>query len=358
MIGKDITPHTLLSCLEEVVPQDMAARKAAQDQWNSIAKPVGSLGLLEDAIIQIAGITRTPQVDISVRKVLAFCGDNGVVEEGVTQTGQEVTALVAINMAHNRSSVCQMARVAQAQVVPVDIGIATPVEGVINCNIMRGTHNMTCGRAMSYADALNAVCVGINQVGRLAREGTKIIVTAEMGIGNTTAASALVAALLDVNPCEVTGRGAGLSSEGLKKKIAAIERALEVNKPKADDPIDVLSCVGALEIAGMVGTFLGGALYHIPIVIDGFISMTAALLAQRLCPTSREYMLASHASAEPAVELLIHELNLNPLIYAQMRLGEGTGGVCLLPLLDMALALYQGTTFSQTGMDAYDTELS
>ncbi len=340
-----------------ILPYDEAAAARAVAQWNSIAKPIGSLGELEADVVRIAGITSSEKIDISRRAVLAFCADNGVVAQGVTQAGQEVTGLVASNMARNCSSVCQMAKPALARVFPVDVGIVSPVEGIIDKNVMRGTHDMTQGPAMSREQAALAVQAGIDMVHELACDGYGIVVTGEMGIGNTTSSSALASVLLGADPQVVTGKGAGLSDEGLARKVDAIKRAIEVNKPNSSDALDALAKVGGLDIAGMTGAFIGGALERVPVVIDGFVSLTAALVAVRLCPACRPFMLASHASAEPATTMLVKELGLDPVIHAGMRLGEGTGGVCLLPLLDMALMLYNGTTFASTGMDAYDEEL-
>ena len=340
-----------------ILPYDKAAANRATAQWNSIAKPIGSLGELEADIVRIAGITGSENIDISRRAVLAMCADNGVVAQGVTQTGQEVTGLVASNMVRNCSSVCQMAKPVGARVFPVDVGIAAPVEGIIDKNVMRGTHDMTLGPAMSREQAAQAVQVGIDMVHQLACDGYRIIVTGEMGIGNTTSSSALTSVFMGVDPQVVTGKGAGLSDAGLQHKVDAIRRAIEVNQPDSLDPLDTLAKVGGLDIAGMAGAFIGGALERVPVVVDGFVSLVAALVAVRLCSACRPFMLASHASAEPATAMLLKELDLNPVICAGMRLGEGTGGVCLLPLLDMALMLYNGTTFASTGMDAYDEEL-
>ena len=342
---------------QKIRPYDQAAADRAVAQWNSIAKPIGSLGVLEDDVVRIAGITGSEDIDISRRVVLAMCADNGVVAQGVTQTGQEVTGLVASNMVRNCSSVCQMAKPAHADVVPVDVGIASPVEGIVDKNVMRGTNDMTLGPAMSREQAEAGVRAGIDMVHKLVDEGYGIIVTGEMGIGNTTTSSALVSALMGADPEVVTGKGAGLSDEGLVRKVAAIRKAIEVNKPDAGDALDCLAKVGGLDIAGMAGTFIGGALEGVPVIVDGFVSLVAALVAVRLCPGCRPFMLASHVSAEPAARMVMDELGLSPVITAGMRLGEGTGAVCLLPLLDMTLMLYRGTTFAATGMDAYDEEL-
>lgn len=334
------------------------ARKRARDHWDSIAKPIGSLGVLEDDIAQIAAITGSVRVSLAKRAIVAFCADNGVVAEGVTQSGQEVTAAVARNMALRRSSVCVMAKVASADVVPVDIGIATPVEGVLDCNVMRGTHDLARGAAMSREQSERAVMVGAELAGSLAADGYDILLCAEMGIGNTTTSSALTSVLLGVSPARVTGRGAGLTDAGLTRKVEAIERAFKLTAPDPDDPVDALAKVGGLDIAGLAGLCLGAAAHRVPVVLDGFVSMVAALVAVRISPACRPYLIASHLSAEPASQLVASALELDPPIRGGLRLGEGTGAVCLLPMLDMALALYNGTTFAATGIDAYERDLS
>ena len=212
---------------------------------------------------------------------------------------------------------------------------------------------------MTREEAEKAVLTGIELVGELKARGYGIIATGEMGIGNTTTSSAMMAAFLGLSPAEVTGRGAGLSDEGLQRKIRAIEAGLRLHKPDPADALDVLSKVGGLDIAGICGTFLGGAIHRIPVLVDGFISAIGALTAQRLAPLSRHAMLAAHVSAEPAAKRLLDELGLKPMITAGLRLGEGTGAVAALPLLDMALAVYDGmVSFGDIGMEAYDASLT
>ena len=332
---------------------DEDARAAAKRQWDSIAKPLGSLGALEKLIMDIAALTGDPHVDISRRAVVVCCADNGVVKEGVSQTGQEVTARMAGEMVKMDSSVCRMAQVACTDVIPVDLGMVRRVEGVLDRHVMDGTQDMARRPAMSREQALQAISTGVDMVRELKEQGYSLLVSGEMGIGNTTTSSALVAALLNLPAETVTGRGAGLSDAGLQRKIWAIERAITVNRPNAEDPLDVLSKLGGLDICGMAGLFIGGAIHGVPVVIDGFISAVAALVAQRLCPGADIAMLPSHCSEEPAAKRVLAVLNKYPIIFANMRLGEGTGGVCLLPLLDMALAVYGGTTFDEVGMDAY-----
>ena len=347
---------TLEEVIQGIVPADQEAMGRAKARWDSIAKPLGSLGALEDAVIRIAGMTGSPDVDISKRAVVVMCADNGVVAEGVTQTGQEVTAIVAENMSTGDTSVCAMSRAAGAEVVPVDIGTVTPLKGarIRQKCVRRGTANMTQGPAMSREEAVQAILAGVEVARELRGRGVKLLATGEMGIGNTTTSSALAAVLLNRPVEDMTGRGAGLSSEGLQQKIRAIETAIRVNRPDPGDVLDVLHKVGGLDIAGLAGVFLGGALCHTPVLVDGFISSVAALVAARLCPHCKDYMLGSHASEEPASQLVLAELNLRPFLYAGMRLGEGTGAVAVMPLLDMGLAVYREmTTFEDTNIEAY-----
>ena len=332
---------------------DEKARAAAKRRWDSIAKPLGSLGALEKLVMDMAALTGDPAVDISRRAVVVCCADNGVVAEGVSQTGQEVTARMAGEMVKMNSSVCKMAQIAHADVIPVDLGMARRVEGVLDRHVMDGTQDMARRPAMTRGQALRAISVGVELVKALKEMGYGVLVSGEMGIGNTTTSSALVAALMDLPAETVTGRGAGLSDTGLQRKIWAIERAITVNRPDPGDPLDVLSKLGGLDICGMAGLFIGGAIEGIPVVIDGFISAVAALVAQRLCPGADIAMLSSHCSEEPAAKRVLTALNKFPIIFANMHLGEGTGGVCLLPLLDMALAVYDGTTFDEVGIEAY-----
>ena len=346
----------LRDTLAGIVPADRAAAEACRRRWDAIAKPLHRLGLLEDAVVRVAAMTGSPDVDLSRRAIVVMCADHGVVAEGVTQTGQEVTAIVTENMSKGASSVCCMARQAHAEVVPVDIGVARPVAGahILQRNLMRGTRNMTKGPAMDREVCVRAIETGIQVAKELCGRGMTLLGTGEMGIGNTTASSAVAAVLLDAEPGTVTGRGAGLSSQGLDRKVEAIRRAIAVNRPDPADPVDVLSKVGGLDLAGLTGVFLVGAACRTPVLVDGFISAAAALCAVRLCPAAGDYLLASHVSAEPAGERMLRELGLVPLLRANMCLGEGTGTAAVMPLLDMALAVYgQMATFDEIEVEAY-----
>ena len=347
---------TLTKQLSAILPPDEEAMRASKTRWDSIAKPLGSLGKLETEITRIAGLTGSAEVDLSRRAVLIFCADNGVVAQGVTQSGSEVTATVSENFTRGAASVCAMSRAARAEVYPVDIGIAREMDapGLIDRKIRFGTADMTEGPAMTREEAIRAIQTGINLVGELKQKGVRIIATGEMGIGNTTTSSAVVSVLLDKPVETVTGRGAGLDSAGLRRKIAAIRRAVESNRPDPSDPIDVLSKVGGLDIAGIAGAFLGGAIHRVPVVVDGFISGTAALVALRLCPAAKCAVFASHVSAEPAGQMVLDAIGLSPMITADMCLGEGTGAVSLFPLLDMGLAVYREMrTFDAANIETY-----
>lgn len=346
--------------MTEIRKPDQKAMEEAAYRWNHIAKPLHGLGVLEEAIIKIAGMTGSPDVNLEKKAVVIMCADNGVVAEGVSQTGQEVTAAVTRNFTKGNASVCIMAERAGAEVVPVDVGVAGSLEDcgrvypLRSRRIMAGTGNFAREEAMTEAEARAAIQVGMDEVKRLKEKDCRIIATGEMGIGNTTTSSAVAAVLLGKEAAEVTGRGAGLSDEALKRKIQVIERAIAFHRPDWKDPVDVLKKVGGLDIAGLAGVFLGGAVYGVPIVVDGFISAVAALTAERLCPGCVDYMLASHVSAEPAGEMVLNVLGLKPVIRAGMCLGEGTGAVAALPLFQMAADVYSRmSTFQENSLEEY-----
>lgn len=345
----------LKAVLQQIAPPQQDARQAAQKHWASCAKPLGSLGLLEDAITEMAALTGRADVSLTPRTVLVLCADNGVVAQGVSQSGSEVTGIVARALAAGQSNVCRMAALANCRVLPVDMGIRDfpPEPGVYASRIGNGTADMTRGPAMSRAQAEQAILAGVELVRRQKEAGVRLLATGEMGIGNTTTATAVTCVLLDRSPQQLTGRGAGLSDAGLARKVDAIQKALACNRPDASDPVDVLAKVGGFDIAGLCGVFLGGARYRIPVLVDGAISAAAALCAVRLCPAASAAVFATHQSAEPAGALLLQALGKKPIITAEMRLGEGTGAVAAMPLLDMALAIYRGSTFADYGMQPY-----
>ena len=340
----------------EIPGPDAEAVRAAKYRWSSVAKPLDSLGRLEDALVAIAGLTGDAGYAIDKRAVLVLCADNGVVGQGVTQTGSEVTLALVRNLARGDISVCKMAEVARADVVGVDMGIHVDLKlpGILDRRIAAGTNDISAGPAMTREQAEAAIVHGIGLVADLRDKGYRILATGEVGIGNTTTSSAMASVLLDKPVSLVTGRGAGLSSDGIKRKVAIIEKAVAVNRPDAGDALDVLAKLGGFDIAGLVGVFLGGAMYRVPILVDGLISSVAALTALRLNPGAGVAMLASHVSAEPAGQLLLESLGLPPLICAGMCLGEGTGAIAALPLLDMAYAVYgKMLTYEEIEIERY-----
>lgn len=350
-----MTETELKTLLSGITPPDEAARAAAHAHWAGLAKPLGGLGALETLLEDAAALTGSAALDVSRRAVLVLCSDNGVVAQGVSQTDQSVTRAVAENLAARRTSVCQMARTAHCDVVPVDMGMAgDPVPGVADCRIAASTADFTQGPAMTRAQAVEAVGRGIRLVQEQKAAGVQLLATGEMGIGNTTTSSAVAAVLLGQPVERMTGRGAGLSDEGLARKVDAICRGILVNEPDPEDPLDVMAKLGGFDIAGLCGVFLGGALAGVPVLMDGFISGVAALCAVRLCPAAAKAVFASHCSAEPAAKLVLEALGKAPLITANLHLGEGTGAVASIPLWDMALAVYGGCySFTEGGITPY-----
>jgi len=345
---------TLEETMQKIRPVDAAAMAATKQHWDGLGKPLGSLGRLEKALIQIAGIQRTGDVHIDRKALVIMCADNGVVEEGVTQCGQEVTATVAENFLDEKSCVAIMCRRAGTKICPVDIGMAVDTPRVEKRKIAYGTKNMAKEPAMTREQAVAAIEVGIAKAEELHAQGYEMLATGEMGIGNTTTSSAMTAVYLGLDVETVTGRGAGLSSHGLQRKIHAIKQAIAVNQPDPEDPLDVLAKVGGLDIAGMCGLFLGGAAQQMPVVMDGFISQVAALTAMRLVPECADYILASHVSEEPGANILLKALEKDAFLTCGMRLGEGSGAVALFPILDFASDIYHKmSTFVQADIVEY-----
>lgn len=325
--------------------------------WDAIAKPLDGLGRFETLTARIGAILETDQIDLSRKAVVIMCADNGIVAEGVSQSGQEVTTAVVRQMAKGASSVGKMAALIGADTIPTDIGMSGTerIPGVLDRKIRRGTNNFRIEPAMTESEALRAIWTGIGMVSECKQKGYRILATGEMGIGNTTTSSAVAAALLQCDAGEVTGRGAGLDDKRLLHKKKVIAEAIEKYGLYGAAPLRILHTVGGLDIAGLAGVCMGGALFHVPIVLDGVISMTAALLAEKLLPGTAAYLIASHKGKEPAVEKLTDALGLQPVIDAGMALGEGTGAVMMLSLLDMALSVYQGkTSFSEIAVEPYE----
>lgn len=349
-----MTTSVLSIAISGITPADQGAMAEAARRWDSIAKPIGGLGLLEEAVIRAAGVQGTADVSLDRKALAVFCADNGVTEEGVTQIGPEVTASVAASMAWGEACVCRMAWTAGAQVFPVDIGIAHPVEegGLLRRHVTRGTRSIAKGPAMTRDEAVAAVVTGITLAEELKGRGYRLLAAGEMGIGNTTTAAAVLAVLLDADPEEVTGRGGGLLPEDFRRKKEVIRQAIRCNRPRREDVLDVLAKVGGFDLAAMCGAFLGGAASSRPVVLDGFPSAVAALCAFRLCPAVRSYLVPSHASYEVGFRRAMAALELRPLLLLDMRLGEGSGCPLAFSLLEAACAVGRDmATFAQAAID-------
>lgn len=337
---------------------DRRAEKRAAEKWNAVAKPLHGLGKLEESLIRIAGIQGSENIALERRAILVFCADNGIVAQGVTQTGSHVTALVADNIAEGKASVNRMCAQCgrKIDVFAIDMGIRDAVRSprIIPRRIAAGTRDFSVEPAMSEAQARKAIETGVGLVREYRDRGYTILGTGEMGIGNTTTAGAIAAALLGLSAEEATGRGAGLSDAGLLRKRGVVEEALARYRLRERSALEVLACVGGFDIAGMAGAFIGGARYGVPIVIDGMISAVAALVAFRLCADAADCMLASHISREPCMEAVMRALSLSPVIDGSLALGEGTGAALFFSMLDMAESVYRsGETFEKIQIGQY-----
>lgn len=342
--------------IDQIIPLDDSAMNAANERWLSLCKPLYALGQLESLVIRLAGIQRRTRPVIGRKAIAIFAADNGVVAQGVTQVGQDVTATVTYNFVRGITTVNAMARVARADLFPIDIGINQPdkLPGVIDRRIRPGTADLSQGPAMSRAEAVEAILAGADMAVMLKNQGYEMLGTGEMGIGNTTTSSAVLAVLSGQPAASLTGRGAGLCDEKLRHKQAIIEKGIACNQPDPHDAIDILHKVGGLDLAGLAGLYIGAAACQLPIVIDGFIASVAALLAAGIAPGVKPYLLASHESAEPGGALALQMLGLPAWIKCGMRVGEGTGCCVAFSLFDHALAAYDNlATFEEAGVGAY-----
>jgi nicotinate-nucleotide--dimethylbenzimidazole phosphoribosyltransferase len=327
--------------------------QAACQRQDSLTKPPGSLGMLEDVAIKIAGITGQLYPQVDKKTVITMAGDHGVCAEGVNAYPQNVTPQMILNFLHGGAAVNVLSRHAGSRVVAVDMGIVAPLEapGLLVRRIGPGTANMAVGPAMTREQARAAVEAGIEIASQEIAGGTQLLATGDMGIGNTTPSTAILAAFTGFPVAMLSGKGTGLDSPGMMRKIKAIEKALDVNRPDPRDGLDVLSKVGGFEIGGLAGVILGGAAAHVPVVIDGFISGAAAMIAKALAPKSINFMIASHLSEEPGHKVMCNWLGIQPMLHMNMRLGEGSGAVLTFPLIDAALkVMSEMATFEEAGV--------
>lgn len=345
---------SLDTILKEIKPLDSSAMAAAQNRQNSLTKPHGSLGRLEELSIKLAGIKGTSTPKLEHKSIIVMAADHGVAVETVSLYPQEVTRQMVLNFLKGGAAINALAAQIGARVIVVDMGVKggfQPLPGLLCKMIDFGTQNMTQGPAMTHEQAIDTIEAGIQTVEAEMAKRVDIIGTGDMGIGNTTSSSAIFAAISGKQPKKITGRGTGVGDKQFAHKIKIIEKALSVNKPNPKDPLDVLAKVGGFEIGGLVGVMLAGAAYRIPVVIDGLISGAAALIASGLSPQVKDYLIAAHLSAETGHEALLQFLSMNPLLNLNMRLGEGTGAILGIFLADAAArTLTQMATFAQAGV--------
>ena len=342
------------SLISTIDPLDEAAMRAARARQDTLTKPRGSLGRLEELSIQLAGIKADPFPSVKRKAIIVMAADHGVALEGVSAYPSDVTAQMVLNFLRGGAAINVLARQAEARVTVVDIGVAAdfePMPGLVRRKIMHGTRNLAQGPAMTREEAEQALQVGVDVFNDEATRGLDIVATGDMGIGNTTPSSAIVAAMTGFSVAQVVGRGTGIDDQGLERKIKVIEQALAVNQPDANDAMDILHKVGGLEIAGLAGVMIAAASGRIPVVVDGFISTAAAMIAVAFAPRVRDYLISAHQSVEIGHQAMLKHLNLNPLLDLNLRLGEGTGAVLAFHLIEAsARILCEMATFDEAGV--------
>lgn len=344
----------LAETLNAIRPLYQEAVCAAQARHAQLTKPMGSLGCLEEISVRLAGIQGTVRPDVSQKAVFVMAGDHGVARESVSAYPQEVTAQMVDNFLQGGAAINVLARHAGARVKVADMGVASNLEPhpeLVVRKINYGTRNIARGPAMSQAEVLEAVKAGIEVFEAEYKKGLQLAATGDMGIGNTTPSAALLAVFTGLPAAEVAGRGTGVDDKQFANKVNAIEQALAVNQPDPCDPISALAKVGGFEIAGLVGVILAGAAHRVPVVIDGFISGAAALVATALAPQAKDFLFAGHQSVEPGHQAMLAHMGLKPILNLDLRLGEGTGAVLAMQLIEAAAKiLNEMATFDEAGV--------
>ena len=341
------------SICKNIYPLDTRFMEQAQARQDRLIKPQGSLGKLEDISIQLAGIYGSKYFDTTKKIVLSFACDHGVYEEGVAPNNQNITLLQSMNFPKKINGVGTISKFVGSDVQLIDVGINCdePIEGVIDCKIRKSTSNMAKGPAMTRQEAIRAIEIGIEMSEKYIQEDYKVIGIGEMGIANTTPSAAIISVIAGCDPQEVTGMGAGLKKELLQHKAQVIRTAIEINQPNPTDGIDILQKVGGFEIGSMAGVILGYSANRVPVVLDGFISYAAALIAVNINPRCKDYMIASHYSAEPGAKKALELLGLDPFLKMDMRLGEGSGAALAFNMIEAANYVYKNMlTFDEVDM--------
>jgi nicotinate-nucleotide--dimethylbenzimidazole phosphoribosyltransferase len=347
-------PTLLETTLAQIQPLDPRLTTQAQQHLDHLTKPPGSLGRLEELARRYVAITGTVPPRLTRKAVVVFAADHGVAAEGVSAYPQEVTAQMVQNFLRGGAAINALARHAEAEVRVVDIGVAAAISalpGLLVRKVRPGTANMARGPAMSREEALQCLEVGIAMATQCASDGVSLVATGDMGIGNTTPSSALVALFTGMPVAQVTGYGTGIDEATRQHKVAVIERALQVNTPRPDDPLGALAAIGGLEIGGIAGLILGCASHRLPVLVDGLIATAGALMAAALRPLVKDYMIAAHASVEVGQQVAWRYLGQTPLLDLHLRLGEGTGAVLAMHLVEAALRIYNDmATFDEAGV--------
>lgn len=344
----------LLSGIENL---DREAMSRCRDYIDHLSKPIGSLGVLEDIVIKLSGIKGEQVKEIKKKNIVIMCADNGIQESGVSSCPREVTASVTENFVKGTTGVCILSKYYNSDTTIVDIGVDKDFNNpkIINRKIRYGTSNMSKGPAMTREEAIKAIKTGIEIVRDLKVQGYDLIGTGEMGVGNTATSAAIISVFSGIDSDLIVGKGSGLTEDGLSHKKDMVKKSIEVNRPKKEDAIDVLSKVGGFDIAGLCGVFLGGAIYRIPVVIDGLISSAAAICAKELNPKASDYMFASHLSAEPGARYAMKALELEPMFNLGMRLGEGSGCPIAFGIMESAVfTMNKMDSFNEAGIDKKD----
>ena len=341
------------SICKNIYPLDTRFMEQAQARQDRLIKPQGSLGKLEDISIQLAGIYGSKYFDTTKKIVLSFACDHGVYEEGVAPNNQNITLLQSMNFPKKINGVGTISKFVGSDVQLIDVGINCdePIEGVIDCKIRKSTSNMAKGPAMTRQEAIRAIEIGIEMSEKYIQEDYKVIGIGEMGIANTTPSAAIISVIAGCDPKEVTGMGAGLKKELLQHKAQVIRTSIEINQPNPTDAIDILQKFGGFEIGSMAGVILGCSANRVPVVLDGFISYAAALIAVNINPRCKDYMIASHYSAEPGAKKALELLGLDPFLKMDMRLGEGSGAALAFNMIEAANYVYKNMlTFDEVDM--------
>ena len=344
----------------KIEPPEADVFLQAKRRWDSLTKPLDGFGDFETLVCKIAAISGNLLPKVSRRAAVIMCADNGIVEEGVSQSGQEITKLVAKKLGCGSSSVCVLAQGMHVDILPVDMGISCEesLPGVLNGKVCKGTRNFLKEPAMTEEEMLTALENGM-QIAKMLREREYgLCASGEMGIGNTTTSAAVLSVLMGTGDAAFAGRGAGLDDQRLERKKQVIREGLEKYSFSETDPreraFEAVRCLGGADIAGLTGLYIGCAKYHIPVVLDGLISSCAALAAERMVPGVKNFLIASHKGREAGILPALRELGLKPYLNGDMALGEGTGAILMIPLIDAIVHYYTSSgSFEQDGMDAY-----